>query len=384
MAADWLQGPYVYALYESYGFSKLDIAILFISGFLSSMVFGVVVGPVADKYGRKLLAMVFGVLYAGSCLTKVVNDFNILLFGRVLGGISTSLLFSVFETWMVSEHNSRGFPPELMGSTFYYSTFLNSIVAIFSGLWASEAASRWGYVSPFLWALGLLLLCSALVMVMWNENYGNATASLETTIRQSYQYLRSDIGVIKLGMIQSLFEASMYTFVFMWTPTLLESEGSLLADTKEEGLPFGLIFATFMVCIMIGSSLFSLITLKSNQLLQYILLLSIFSMLIPYFFNNSNLIYLSFLIFEICCGLYFPCMGTLRSEYIPESVRASIMNYFRVPLNFLVVLILVNISKFPNSFVFFTCATMLAISLTLLYSFSKKKLHQLPNILEIK
>jgi len=27
MAGDWLQGPYVYALYDSYGFSQEDIAV---------------------------------------------------------------------------------------------------------------------------------------------------------------------------------------------------------------------------------------------------------------------------------------------------------------------------------------------------------------------
>ena len=28
MAGDWLQGPYVYALYSSYGFSQEDIAVM--------------------------------------------------------------------------------------------------------------------------------------------------------------------------------------------------------------------------------------------------------------------------------------------------------------------------------------------------------------------
>jgi hypothetical protein len=35
MFADWLQGPYVYQLYASYGFSELRIAQLFVCGFLS-------------------------------------------------------------------------------------------------------------------------------------------------------------------------------------------------------------------------------------------------------------------------------------------------------------------------------------------------------------
>lgn len=34
--SDWLQGPYVYAVYSAYGFSERDIKILFVAGFASS------------------------------------------------------------------------------------------------------------------------------------------------------------------------------------------------------------------------------------------------------------------------------------------------------------------------------------------------------------
>lgn len=37
-----------------------------------------------------------------------IPDMRVLLLGRVLGGISTSLLFSAFESWMVSEHRKKG------------------------------------------------------------------------------------------------------------------------------------------------------------------------------------------------------------------------------------------------------------------------------------
>jgi hypothetical protein len=46
---DWLQGPYVYALYEHYGYSPAQIGQLFIAGFGSSMLFGTFVGALADK-----------------------------------------------------------------------------------------------------------------------------------------------------------------------------------------------------------------------------------------------------------------------------------------------------------------------------------------------
>ena len=75
MTADWLQGPYVYALYSSYGFSKHDIAVLFVGGFGASMLFGTFIGAAADKLGRKRLCQVYCVLYLLSCVTKHARDY---------------------------------------------------------------------------------------------------------------------------------------------------------------------------------------------------------------------------------------------------------------------------------------------------------------------
>lgn len=48
----------------------------------------------------------------------------------------------------------------------------------------------------------------------------------------------ADQKIALLGAMQSLFEGSMYTFVFLWTPAL---------SPKGEHLPHGMIFACFMV-----------------------------------------------------------------------------------------------------------------------------------------
>jgi hypothetical protein len=48
-AADWVQGAYVYALYQHYGFERGDIGLLFVCGFGSSLVFGTFFGSIADK-----------------------------------------------------------------------------------------------------------------------------------------------------------------------------------------------------------------------------------------------------------------------------------------------------------------------------------------------
>jgi Na+/melibiose symporter-like transporter len=68
--SDWLQGPYVYALYAEYGYSQHDIAVLFVAGFGSSMIFGSFVGGMADWGGRRAFVILFSIIYAASCLTK--------------------------------------------------------------------------------------------------------------------------------------------------------------------------------------------------------------------------------------------------------------------------------------------------------------------------
>merc|ERR1712216_1028955 len=78
MAGDWLQGPYVYALYQHYGYSTGDIGKPFI-GFGSSMIFGTVVGSMADKYGRKNAALTYVVTYIASCITKHWSDYGVLM-----------------------------------------------------------------------------------------------------------------------------------------------------------------------------------------------------------------------------------------------------------------------------------------------------------------
>jgi predicted MFS family arabinose efflux permease len=68
--SDWLQGPYVYALYMEYGFKKQEIAELFVAGFGSSMIFGSFIGGMADWGGRRKFVIIFAAVYAASCITK--------------------------------------------------------------------------------------------------------------------------------------------------------------------------------------------------------------------------------------------------------------------------------------------------------------------------
>lgn len=64
--------------------------------------------------GRKRAALLYVAAYALSCATKHSRRYGALLVGRLLGGVATSLLFSVFEAWAVAAHVGRGFDESLL------------------------------------------------------------------------------------------------------------------------------------------------------------------------------------------------------------------------------------------------------------------------------
>ncbi|CAJ0825050.1 3803_t:CDS:2 [Entrophospora sp. SA101] len=322
MAGDWLQGPYIYAVYKSHGFDLNQMAILFITGFISSGVFGIVVGPTADRYGRKKSCLVFTLLYSLFCLIVRSPNFNILLIGRIISGISTSLLFSVFEAWMVSEHFSRGFPPPLLSDTFSNATFGNGLVAIFSGLLANLLVKNYGVTTPFMASIVFFAVAAVVISSTWKENYGNSR-------------------VLAVGAVQSLYEASMYTFVFFWGPFLEHYH-----KPANEDLPFGMIFSSFMVAIMIGSLVYGQLSGPYNISLSTIakatFLIASISLFLPLIIKSEISLFAFFTLFELTCGIYFPVIGTLRAKVIPENIRATVSNLFRVPLNIGVVFLIVT------------------------------------------
>ena len=359
MAADWMQGPYVYRLYSYYGFSRSDNGILFIAGFGASLVFGTWSGPLADTYGRKNSCILYGVTYFLSCATKHFPNFWILMLGRVLGGIATSILWSSFESWMVSEHNAQGFPGEKIGSTFSLMYTLNGILAILSGFVAQAANDYFQHpVAPFDVSGLLLLIGTLIIWATWSENYGDESRTLLQQMRQAVEEVKSDTRVALVGLQQALFEGAMYTFVFMWTPTLEERRDPVTNVTEKISIPHGVIFASFMVACSLGGTLFGALESRfaPTTLMRVIYCGAAISMVVPLVLPMYHeLIMLAFLTFEVLVGMFWSCIGTLRSKYVPEHVRATVINLFRVPLNAFVCIVLYCQGFFQVRDVFLVC-----------------------------
>ena len=89
----------------------------------------------------------------------------------------------------------------------------------------------------------------------------------------------------------------MYIFVFLWTPVLRH---------HSPGLPLGLVFSTFMVCIMLGSQVSVWLHQRGLSHLLVIrrsLLVMAVSLTVTSFSSNfASLTFCSFLVFEVAIG----------------------------------------------------------------------------------
>ena len=324
----------------------------------------------------------------------------------------------IFFLLFLKNYAQRNFDQQWLPLTISKAVFFgNGLVAILSGLFGNLLVDifSFGPVAPFDAASCFLAIGMVIILTTWSENFGDPSDSKDLMtqfkvaaiaiasgrfkvnvkncwfelclliISNTVSVYFSDEKIALLGAIQSLFEASMYTFVFLWTPAL---------SPNDEEIPHGFVFATFMLASMLGSSLAARLLARSSlrveNYMQIVFLISAASLLLPittsvclrvglnlhcyllcltkYFYNKnmfgqvlvtpskvkeeglsltSSIQILGFCVFEACVGIFWPSMMKMRSQYIPEEARSTIMNFFRVPLNIFVCIVLYNVSISP-------------------------------------
>lgn len=80
--------------------------------------------------------------------------------------------------------------------------------------------------------------------------------------------------------------------------------------------------------------------MPTKQILIYTLVAASACFFLPAHIREENVVLWCFCIFEVCCGIYYPVMGSLKSKLVEDGMRASVYTILRVPLNAFVVLAL--------------------------------------------
>lgn len=378
MFADWLQGPYLYKLYSYYGFQEQQIAVLYVFGFASSVIFGAWTPIAAGQFGRKKLCIFFTVTYSVSCLLKLSSSYGILLVGRLVGGLATSVLFTAFEAWYIHEHlETHDFPKEWIPITFQKASMWNGFLAVLAGI-MTNVFSEWiglGPVAPYMLAVPFLIFVGVIIFTHWNENYAAHSIKFGSLCYDGLRDIVTNPRIFLIGSIEALFESVVYIIIFLWTPVL------------EPGRPsLGLVFSCFMVCILLGQAVFQVAVSRKVAVTQILLtivgvaLIAVLSLVYSTHprYKHINLSLSSLLLFQFCVGVYFPAMSILRMRVIPEVHRYAIMNWFRLPLNLISCTVLMMLHEVDylhgNHLIFLVCAGLLSLMLVATFRFVRHPL----------
>lgn len=188
----------------------------------------------------------------------------------------------------------------------------------------------------------------------------------------------------------------MYLFVFLWVPQMETISGNF----DGAYLPLGLIFSCFMCSMMLGSLAYSYIVKHSTQdlslspgtptatiskdtalvlhakLASATFLVAAIALGLTGTTEKIEYRFWAFCAFEGTVGLYFPVLGWLKSELIPDDVRAHVStrcltlgvlilrqfsSLFRLPLNILVTFSLLLGVETRQLLIFNSCSVALAV-----------------------
>jgi MFS family permease len=394
-------------LYEGYGFS---VASLYCLGFITGALTAPISGPLIDRFGRKKSALLYCALEVGINLLEQFPFLSGLIVSRVVGGITTNLLSTVFEAWLDTEYRSRGFAKSEYETLMRDSVVVSNLAAIASGYLAHILAEAFGPVGPFEGAVTCTGVAFAVIAFLWSENYGKlggddqAAKSSLAELKETLTFIRSDSRVLRVCITQGLTLGSLHIFIFLWSPLLKEFAGGTKGDVwglDGHGNPaYGLIFGAFMAAGVVGglcsqmcrklvTLLLSPLTTKASvpetvavdgegeirpmdvefqgALCYFVcamLLLapSLMSASGEYTFSISLF---SFIAYEFFVGIYSPCEGVMRSIYIPPESRGSVMTVPSIIVNVAVAIAVVSTETIPRqaalamiSVLMMTCAIL--------------------------
>ena len=143
--------------------------------------------------------MAFCVTYTIACMCITVPSLPILFFGRVLGGLSTSILYSAFESWLVTSSNHLTLHQSALSNILGRATLINGIVAAIAGVVSNELVSTTlTFKSPFIASGALLVFAWVVINRTWHENRGGTSSSDDGGILQ-LQRLSQAWHIVKSG-----------------------------------------------------------------------------------------------------------------------------------------------------------------------------------------
>ncbi len=182
-----------------------------------------------------------------------------------------------------------------------------------------------------------------------------------------------------ISYIGCCFEGTNFLVLFFW-PGILHDARKAAHPDAPDGVPYGVTFASFMAAMILGASFFNAVArdgpgaalgsrtrrrlpswllamTAASNLLGAAVLVAGLSLVVTVFVTSEIGILCSFLVFEVCNGIYVPCIAYQRGVVVKEANRAGLYGLMKVPLfAFVIAALLTSVEG--------TCLLSLSLSLS--------------------
>lgn len=117
---------------QSLELTNQQISHLFVISILSVTCFSLL-NEILDITSKRMKCIASVILFTLATMTLFSNHYDILILGRILYGAASALLHSGFDSYLIHEHNSQGFPDDWLNNTFGRLIHSMAIVTMVSG-----------------------------------------------------------------------------------------------------------------------------------------------------------------------------------------------------------------------------------------------------------
>lgn len=351
-----------------------DITRLYIVSVGATAVFGVLM-EIFDIGTRKDKCVTTACLFALATFTMFSGgNIEILMIGRCLYGAGSVLLHSAFDSFLVNDHASQGFPDDWLMQSFSKLAHGMTIVAIASGIVGQSVASMFGPFGVAILSIIFFICIALFILNMWNKDVGSSTKFMFSSFSQSMGHamrsLRTNRQMTLVVGLSVMTEASILIFTFYWAPLLttafsnsidmsatsrpapsvlvfpdsvaITNDASSIATsatrylqgsmTSAAAIPFVLIYATFVMSTMLGNYIYTLTVSKygNDLIFQMMLMVNAASFFLASIMTSPQTVFIASIVIQICIGGYWPSIGWLRGRYFMPEVRGVTITLSRV------------------------------------------------------
>lgn len=352
-----------YQIMTSLNLSQEQITKLYVVTVISNTAFGTIF-EIIDFGSRRNKCITSAILYTIS-LSSIYfggGHFDLLMITRIIYGSASALLHSSFDSYLVHQHNSFGFPDDWLSQTFCKLTHSMAFVSIISGL-VGQSSFKIGTLGPITLSCLLFTFVTVFISLSWKNDLNGRRFLLSSFLNSMVKTLkaaRTNKQVLGLLVISACSEASITIFTFYWAPWL---KSVTIETGANSTLPYVIIFSTYIAASMIGTYThqLSLPSFGNEAIFQAVSLGLSAAYFLGAVFQTPILVFGISVLVQGLAGVYWPAVGYARGRIILPEMRSASLSLGRILSFCLVAPILSWIHHSPMT-VLLACSILNAVA----------------------